>query len=277
MFLGAPSALNLSLALRQAIWRKADAGWPVHGLPDVLHVDHGSDFTSRHIEQVCADLHVRLLHSAVARPQGRGKVERLFGTITTELLPSLPGHLVRGAPATPPAFTIAQLDAAIRDWMLGTYHLRVHRETRASPHARWSSGGWLPRMPDTLQALDLLLVMVAVPRVVHRDGIHFSGLRYLDPILADHVGRSVTIRYDPRDISEIRVFLNDQFLCRAISPQHAERNDHAQGHPSRPHTPPSGAARTAQPPPEPRRRSSMSSHRTPPCEISPIPLVPRHG
>ena len=73
VFLGAPSALSLSLALRQAIWRKADAAWPVHGLPDALHVDHGSDFTSRHIEQVCADLHVRRLHSAIARPQGPGK------------------------------------------------------------------------------------------------------------------------------------------------------------------------------------------------------------
>ena len=187
-----------------------------------MHVDRGSDFTSRHIEQVCADLHVRLLHSAIARPQGRGKLERLFGTLTTELLPSLPGHLLHGAPATPPALTIAQLDQAIRDWVLGTYHLRMHRETRISPHARWSGGGWLPRMPDTLEALDLLLVMVAVPRVVHRDGIYFSGLRYLDPTLAEHVGRSVTIRYDPRDITEIRVFLNDQFLCRAISPQHAD-------------------------------------------------------
>jgi putative transposase len=57
---------------------------------------------------------------------------------------------------------------------------------------------------------------------VHRDGIHFSSLRYIDPILAEHVRRSVTIRYDPRDISEIRVFLNDRFLCRAISPQHAD-------------------------------------------------------
>jgi putative transposase len=221
VFLGAPSALNLSLALRQAIWRKPDAAWPVHGLPDALHVDHGSDFTSRHIEQVCADLHVRLLHSTIARPQGRGKVERLFGTLTTELLPGLPGHLVHGVPATSPALTIAQLDQAIRDWVLGVYHPRVHRETRVSPHARWSGGGWLPRMPDTLEALDLLLVMVAVPRVVHRDGIHFAGLRYLDPIFAEHVGRSITIRYDPRDISEIRVFRNDRFLCRAISPQHA--------------------------------------------------------
>ncbi|MFX7938289.1 transposase family protein, partial [Acinetobacter baumannii] len=49
VFLGAPSALNTSLALRQAIWRKADPTWPVCGIPDVLYVDHGSDFTSLHL------------------------------------------------------------------------------------------------------------------------------------------------------------------------------------------------------------------------------------
>ncbi|RZK94990.1 MAG: transposase [Rhodococcus sp. (in: high G+C Gram-positive bacteria)] len=43
---GAPSALNTSLALRQAIWTKADPAWPMCGLPDVLYTDHGSDFIS---------------------------------------------------------------------------------------------------------------------------------------------------------------------------------------------------------------------------------------
>lgn len=46
VFLGAPSALNTSLALRQAIWRKARPDWHVCGIPDVLHVDHGADFNS---------------------------------------------------------------------------------------------------------------------------------------------------------------------------------------------------------------------------------------
>jgi putative transposase len=36
VFLGAPSTLQTSLALRQAIWRKADPSWPVCGIPDVL-------------------------------------------------------------------------------------------------------------------------------------------------------------------------------------------------------------------------------------------------
>jgi putative transposase len=221
VFLGAPSALNLSLAMRQAIWHKTDPNWVVHGIPEVLYADHGSDFTSHHLAQVCVDLHIHLVHSAVARPQGRGKVERILGSITTELLPELPGHLVRGKLASPPALSLPQLDAAIREWITGVYHLREHSETGIPPQRAWLADGWLPRTPDSLEALDLLLIMVATPRTVHRDGIRFQGLRYHSPILAPYVGKPVTIRYDPRDLGEIRVFHHDRFLCRAINPDHA--------------------------------------------------------
>lgn len=221
VFLGAPSALNLSLALRQAIWRKTDPGWPVCGIPDQLYVDHGADFTSHHLTHVAADLHLRLVHSSVGRPQGRGKIERLFGTITTGLLPDLPGHLVRGQPASPPRLTLPELDTTLHQWITRGYHQRPHRETGRPPQQAWLADGWIPRLPDSLEALDLLLVMVATPRVVHRDGIRFEGLRYLDPTLAAYVGEPVTIRYDPRDLGEIRVFHRDRFLCHAISPDHA--------------------------------------------------------
>ncbi|WP_230846058.1 Mu transposase C-terminal domain-containing protein, partial [Propionibacterium freudenreichii] len=40
--------------------------------------------------------------------------------------------------------------------------------------------------------------------------------RYVSPTLAGFVGRPVVIRYDPRDITEIRVFDHDDFLCRAV-------------------------------------------------------------
>jgi putative transposase len=145
----------------------------------------------------------------------------LFGTLNTEFLPGLPGHLVRGVPATPPRLSLPELDAAIGGYIPGTYHARDHSETGTPPLTAWLASGWLPRMPESLEDLDLLLVMVARPRTVHRDGIHFQGLRYLDPTLAGYVGEPVTIRYDPRDIAEIRVFYRNQFLCRAISPEHA--------------------------------------------------------
>ena len=223
IFLGAPTALQTALALRQAIWSKQNAAWPVCGIPDVLHVDHGSDFTSTHLEQIAADLHFQLVYSTVGRPQGRGKVERLFGTLNTECLAELPGYLSQGKPATPPRLSLPELDATIGDYFLGTYNNRPHREIGLSPITAWLGQGWLPRMPESLEALDLLLVMVAKSRVVRRDGVHFQGLRYLDPTLAAYVGEPVTIRYDPRDIAEIRVFYRNRFLCRAITPEHVGR------------------------------------------------------
>ncbi|MGH7121553.1 MAG: Mu transposase C-terminal domain-containing protein [Acetobacteraceae bacterium] len=223
VFLGAPSTLQTCLALRQAIWRKEDPAWPVCGIPEVLYVDHGCDFTSRHLEQVAADLKIQLVHSAVARPQGRGKVERLFGTLNTELLCDLPGYLVEGKPATAPKLSLSALDAEIGAHIIGNYNVREHQEIDAIPRIAWLGQGWVPRVPQSLEALDLLLIAVATARVVRRDGIHFEGLRYLDATLAAYVGESVTVRYDPRDVAEIRVFHHDRFLCRAINQQHSDQ------------------------------------------------------
>lgn len=99
------------------------------------------------------------------------------------------------------------------------YNARTHSETGQAPARRWAAGGWLPRMPESLEALDLLLLTVARPRVVHRDGVHLHGLRYLDLTLAAYVGEPVTVRYDPRDLAEIRVYYRERFLCRAVAPE----------------------------------------------------------
>lgn len=219
VFTGAPSALNTALALRQAIWRKPDPSWAMCGLPDILHVDHGSDFTSHHLERTTVALHIRIIHSIVGRPQGRGKVERFFGTINTELLQGLPGNLGPGSRAPKAVLDLPGLDRAIGAF-INTYNHRPHRELGISPRDAWVADGWLPRMPDTLEELDGLLLTVPKSRIVQRDGIHFQGQRYLAPTLAPFVGHSVTIRYDPRDISEIRVYDKDTFVCVAIDEFH---------------------------------------------------------
>ena len=219
VFTGAPSAINTALALRQAIWRKTNPAWAMCGLPDVLHVDHGSDFISRHLAGTAVDLHIRLIHSTVARPQGRGKIERFFGTVNTELLADLPGHITEGHPAPTPKLSLAELDSAVEGFV-ATYNDRTHSELGASPRTAWIAEGWLPRMPESLEDLDGLLLTVAQSRVVRRDGIRFQGLRYVSPTLAGYVGRPVVIRYDPRDITEIRVFDHDEFLCKAVNQDH---------------------------------------------------------
>src|SRR6478672_9763268 len=94
----------------------------------------------------------------------------------------------------------------------------MQSHTRATADAL-GSGRFLLRLPDSLEELDLLLLTVAKPRRVHPDGIHFQGFRYLDTTLAAYVGEDVIIRYDPRDMAELRVYFGDAFLCRAITPE----------------------------------------------------------
>jgi putative transposase len=126
LFLEAPTTLQTALALRQAIWRKQPAAWPVCGIPAVLYVDHGSDFPSTHLAQVAADLRFQLVSSSVGRPQGRGKVERLCGTLHTECLAALPGSLRQGHPTTPPRLSLSELDTTMGNSFLGIYHNRPH-------------------------------------------------------------------------------------------------------------------------------------------------------
>ena len=211
-----PNALNTALALRQAIWRKADPRWRICGIPDIFYTDHGSDFTSQHLEQVCADLKTQPVFSTVGMPRGRGKVERFFQTVEQLLLVRLPGYAPEGKPVTPPALSLAEFETVFQEFLLGEYHLRQHSDLPTPPQERWEANGFLPRMPESLEQLDLLLLTVAKSRLVRRDGIHFQGLRYIDPTLAAYVGEVVVIRYDPRDMAEIRVYHKSAFLCRAV-------------------------------------------------------------
>jgi putative transposase len=64
--------MRTSLALRQGIWHKGHPHWQICGVPDVLYTDTGSDFTSRHLQQVAADLKIRLVFSIPGKPPGRG-------------------------------------------------------------------------------------------------------------------------------------------------------------------------------------------------------------
>nr|WP_318278020.1 Mu transposase C-terminal domain-containing protein [Microbacterium testaceum] len=177
------------------------------------------DFTSHHLERTAVELHLRLIFSTVGRPQGRGKIERFFGTINTELLPTLPGHLGPGNRRPQPMLDLPGVDRAIGAF-IAIYNQRTHQALGISPRDAWVADGWIPRMPDTLDELDGLLLTVPTHRTVQRDGIHFQGQRYLAPTLAPFVGHTVTVRYDPRDLSEIRVYDHDTFICVAVDEAH---------------------------------------------------------
>ncbi len=210
------TALTTALTLRQAICRKEDPHWHAYGIPTVFYSDHGSDFTSKHMEQVAADLPMELIFSQLSVPRGRGKIERFFRSVDQFLLQDTPGYCPKGATGVKAALTLAAFEQRFRVWLLEDYHTRVHVETKCKPQERWEAGGFVPRMLKSLEQLNVLLLTVAKTRRVQQDGIRFQGYRYLDPTLAGYVREEVVIRYDPADMAEIRVFHQDRFVCRAL-------------------------------------------------------------
>jgi putative transposase len=158
-----------------------------------------------------------LTNSISGQPRGRGRIERFFRTVQQRLLCELPGYAPpKQSVRDEPRLTLGDFERRFRDFVFDFYHVQPHSETHVAPQQRWEARGFLPQIPDSLEKLDLLLLTVAKPRKVRRDGIWFLGMRYLDTTLAAYVGESVIIRYDPRDVAEIRVFYQERFLCRAI-------------------------------------------------------------
>ena len=207
---GAPSAAQTALALRGAIGVKSDPRWPIHGVPGCFYTNHGSDFTSKHMEAVAVDLKMPLIFSQVGRPRGRGKVERFFRTVREEVLAKLPGYApkvkddirlqreIEAQAREQALLSLPEFDAIFRTWLLDTYHARVHTETGAAPYERWLASGVIPVLPGNETQLDLLLFQPRRHRIVHQEGVTLLGAWYMHPLLAGCVGCAVVIRYDPQ-------------------------------------------------------------------------------
>ncbi len=211
-----PSSLRIALALRQAIWYKQHPAWNICGIPEKFYSDQGSDFRSSHIEQVAIDLGFEPIQTIPGDPQGKGKCERFFLTVNDMFLSRTPGYKKPGQPVPAPVLSLAQFEDRFQNWMIEKYLQEVHSETNMPPQERWTSFPHVPKMPETLENLDLLLLTVAKTRFVRRDGIRFSGFRYFDVSLAGYIGEPVVIRYDPRDLSNILVYKDNALICKAI-------------------------------------------------------------
>ena len=132
-----------------------------------------------------------------------------------------PGYIVNGKSYTKAKLTFENLDDLLEKFIVEKYHQDIHSTTGESPIKKWTLN-FLPRLPETIDVLDDLLLTIDKSRKIQRDGIRFLGLRYIATTLAGFVGESITIKYDPRDLAEIRVYYDDVFLCRAVCQDIAE-------------------------------------------------------
>ena len=212
------NVLNASSALR--------AGIAARGVPKAVYVDNGSPFVSGQLLRACAVLGIRLIHSTPGRPEGRGKIERVFRTIRDQVLVELEDR--------PPA-SLEDLNRIFQSWVERVYHRRVHTETEQAPLERFLAPG-PPSRP--MEVLLREAFRWSERRTVSKTGtVGMHGNTYeIDPELA---GRQVDLVFDPLELTEVQVRLDGRDRGLAV-PRVIKRHVHPRAQPPDEPTLPTG-------------------------------------
>jgi hypothetical protein len=139
---------------------------------------------------------------------GRGKVERLFRFIDTSFKPEAYQQIESGKIST-----LEELNRALAAWLDGYYHVRVHGGTGETPKARLEKSKREPRRIPVIELVDIFLW--EEERRVDKTGcVKVAGNLYeVDLAL---VGKKVTLRFNPFDLSLIQVWHNNSRCDNAL-------------------------------------------------------------
>ncbi|KGP75144.1 integrase [Desulfosporosinus sp. Tol-M] len=187
---------RLEDALKKAILR--------HGVPSQFYCDNGSVFSSHHLVRICAKLNIKLSHSRPYKPQGRGKIERFFRFIDTSFRPEAHVQIGNGS-----ITTLKQLNEAFTSWLEGYYHLRKHGSTGQSPNDRVAGLKRTMRRVSMAELTEIFLWEES--RKVDKTGcVSVFGNTFEVP---SHLsGQTVTLRFDPFDLSVMQVWYDGNRL-----------------------------------------------------------------
>ena len=173
------------------------------GVPRRIYLDNGSAMVSRQLLRACAVLGVRLVHSKPGRPEGRGKIERVFRTVRVQFLVEIE--------ARPPA-DLAELNRRFAAWVETVYHRSVHSETGEAPIDRLLAGA-PPALP-TPGALHEAFLWSETRRVTKTATISVHSNTF--EVDAALVGSSVEVVFDPFDMTSVEIRFQGRPMGKGI-------------------------------------------------------------
>ncbi|MFK5979737.1 MAG: transposase [Rhizobiaceae bacterium] len=223
-----------------SLMRRAIKEW---GVPEIVRIDNGSDFTSYEAKRAFNSLEIQLDITHAFSPEEKGTVERHIKTLQHGLMPLLPGFVghnvadrkvieerkafsARLGKDDASTFTVdltaADLQNYVDRWVQDKYQHKSHKgicdETPFNQAA--SFVGTIKRIGND-RALDLLLMPIAGKnghRTVTKFGIRLDNGHFISAALDP--GQEVFIRHDPEDMGRIYCFEKDDgaFIAEAICP-----------------------------------------------------------
>jgi hypothetical protein len=206
-------------------------------LPESLLVDGGKEFKGVWLQQLCSSYHVNLQYRPAAKPRYGSQIERLFGTLNTNLLHAIKGNtqLRRNVrqmtkavdPGNFAIWTFADLSDLVERYFFEVYDDLAHRELGDSPRAIYEQSMALSGHRE-LQIIpfDRHFLLNTSPSTqkgtarVQTDGVKINYLYYSTPRLLAYLGRDVEVRYDPSNLGVAFAFI-DREWARLTCSRHA--------------------------------------------------------
>jgi putative transposase len=181
-FYTSENAVSFMHAFEQALLKR--------GLPRKLYVDNGSAYRSRQLMHTAASLGIALIHARPYKPQGKGKIERVFKTIRSQFLPGFAGK------------TLQDINQSFERWLTDEYHSRKHSSTGQSPISRFVDN--IECIRSAPQNLRDHFRKVARRRVNKDRSVVLDRIMYEAPVTL--IGKQVELLYheDERESVEIR-------------------------------------------------------------------------
>jgi putative transposase len=239
-----PGSFSIGRAVIHSVLRKEkflnslgldDISWPCWGKMVALHADNGKDFRGEMLKESTAEYKITLKWRPVAKPEYGAYIERLMGTVASQLK-NLSGYTGVGKelrskfrPEKSAELTISDFEKWFTIWVTQEYHTKPHKGLKgATPLQRWADGlegknGCFPiGLPALITDEDKLHFdwLPLKRRTVQRTGVNLENLRYYSGVLTQWINaedetskgkkkakREFVFRIDPRDISAI-YFLN---------------------------------------------------------------------
>jgi len=153
------------------------------GIPQRFYTDNGAAYSSRHLKILCARSAIDLVHTPPYKPQGRGKVERIFRTVRDQFL-------------CDKYKSLKQINDAFKIWM-SRYHETLHSSLECSPLQKRLQVKNVCRVLPPSTDIDALFRMERRCRVYNDSTIRFKKIKYEVPDCLP--GSRVTIYYMPWD------------------------------------------------------------------------------
>ena len=215
-----PGSHEVALTLRHAALPKQyppeyeiQKSWDICGLPlQYFFTDGGKDLARSNLIKAFGKKFGFQCELRDRPPQG-GIVERLFGTINTQVLQPLVGYISPAEGGAERAekeacLTIEDIDKILAAYFCDDYnHQPYTKDARDTRFERWFRGMG-SKVPEPLNERELdILLMKEEQRIVQAHGsVYFGNLTYHCEELLPFRGEYVTLTYDPDHILTLYIY-----------------------------------------------------------------------